>query len=285
MLERTLSAIRQGWTVVLLEPGTKRLVSGLSWEECSTRDTERVRRHLASGGGIGLDVFESGIIVLDVDVPGALQELSLAVGPTPPPTVMSPSLGVHVYMRRPEADFSPLLMIGERRIGEVIRGPRQQVVMPPTPYPGNPKRGIPPGGEYRWLRDPLPLPDLPAHWLAYLTEAQVPDYIERSAKGVPQEEPWMGPGADVLIRRAMDQPGAKRRGRGVKFQCPQCYAEGHDRHRDNAVVWNDGRWGCAWAPDNPKHKRAIGAALGVVSGESEVLGTDDLEREILDEIF
>jgi hypothetical protein len=85
------------------------------------------------------------------------------------------------------------------------------------------------------------------------------DYIKPSTLGHPAPEPWSGPEPEELLHRALLQPGAKRRGRGIKFQCPGCRKEGHDRHRDNATVWNDGRWGCAL---DPSHRSAIGEALG-----------------------
>jgi hypothetical protein len=43
-----------------------------------------------------------------------------------------------------------------------------------------------------------------------------------------------------LQTAALQQPGAVRRHAGIKFQCPQCAAEGHDEHRDNACLFNDG---------------------------------------------
>jgi hypothetical protein len=73
-----------------------------------------------------------------------------------------------------------------------------------------------------------------------------------------------------LQTAALQQPGAVRRHAGIKFQCPQCAAEGHDEHRDNACLFNDGRWGCAWATDSElgrAHRRAIGRALGAMNGD------------------
>jgi hypothetical protein len=71
-----------------------------------------------------------------------------------------------------------------------------------------------------------------------------------------------------LQAAALQQPGAVRRHAGIKFQCPACAAEGHDAHQDNACLFNDGRWGCAWATDSElskAHRRAIGVALGAFS--------------------
>jgi hypothetical protein len=87
------------------------------------------------------------------------------------------------------------------------------------------------------------------------------------------------------------QPGARRRGGRVKFQCPGCRSEGHDKSKDNATVFEDGRWGCAL---DRAHKGAISLALGVVRlapievsmGVEEVEnlpeGDDDPTREVDD---
>src|SRR5207249_11243077 len=66
---------------------------------------------------------------------------------------------------------------------------------------------------------------------------------------------------------ALQQPGAVRRHAGIKFQCPACAAEGHDKHQDNACLFNDGRWGCAWSKDTElgrAHWDAIGLTLGAL---------------------
>ena len=70
---------------------------------------------------------------------------------------------------------------------------------------------------------------------------------------------------DDLQAVALQQPGAVRRHIGIKFACPACVADGHDEHQDNACLFNDGRWGCAWAADTDlahAHRKAIGRALG-----------------------
>jgi AAA domain-containing protein len=70
-----------------------------------------------------------------------------------------------------------------------------------------------------------------------------------------------------LHQTALRQPGAVRRQAGIKFQCPACAAEAHDKHRDNAILFNDGTWGCAVAKDTElgrAHWDAIGHALGAL---------------------
>jgi hypothetical protein len=65
-----------------------------------------------------------------------------------------------------------------------------------------------------------------------------------------------------LRAAALTQPGAVERQSGnIKFQCPQCRTEGHDRHQDNAGLFPDGKLGCAFTDDRA-HWEAIGQALG-----------------------
>jgi RecA-family ATPase len=78
----------------------------------------------------------------------------------------------------------------------------------------------------------------------------------------------MRPNAAELEAAALRQPGAVRRQHGIKFQCPKCAADGHDAHRDNACLFNNGDWGCAWSKDTAlgrAHWDAIGRALGAFS--------------------
>jgi AAA domain len=73
------------------------------------------------------------------------------------------------------------------------------------------------------------------------------------------------------------QPGAIRRDFGIKFQCPACAVEGHDQHQDNACLFSDGTWGCAWAKDTELgrvHWRAIGTALGAFDRPAPVQTAD-----------
>ena len=73
---------------------------------------------------------------------------------------------------------------------------------------------------------------------------------------------WRGPSAEVMIELAMLQPGAKRRVIGVKFACSACQAEGHDKSKDNACVFLDGRFSCAHTP-GPTHRAMIAAQLNI----------------------
>jgi hypothetical protein len=59
--------------------------------------------------------------------------------------------------------------------------------------------------------------------------------------------------SEVERRRgaALQQPGAVVRNTGlIKFQCPACRTEGHDRHQDNACLFGDGSFGCAVGRDH-----------------------------------
>jgi hypothetical protein len=266
--------------VVLLRRGSK-APDGSSWQ--TTRDARVVRQHLAAGGNVGLVCGEvSGVAVLDFDSVEAKDEMYAALGSLVP-WVGSPSHGTHVYVRWAPGLPAKLRWKG-KIVGEIQRGPgQQQVVIPPSPYPGNPKRGIPPGGRYEWLTDPTqPLPELPATWLGHLAASEgqfapttaavagtgllprpsfIPDGDSRGTENIKPQQ-WDGPDATELQRRALQQPGAKLRGNGaVKFQCYGCQLENRDRHMDNARVGPDGRWGCAV---DTGHKRAIAVQLGVI---------------------
>jgi len=144
---------------------------------------------------------------------------------------------------------------------------------------------VPAGGHYTWLCDPrLPPYELPTAWREHLIGEAIPDFIRvGDRRGHPDEEPWDGPSPEEMMARARELPGWRRRARGVKFQCPQCSAEGHDRHRDNAFLANDGRYGCAYAPGSGPHRRAIGEALGVGYGSEESTTMAGLRSRFLEE--
>jgi hypothetical protein len=82
---------------------------------------------------------------------------------------------------------------------------------------------------------------------------------------------------ELLRAAALGQPGAVPRQTGtIKFQCPRCRAEGHDQHQDNAGLFPDGRWGCAFAADTPRgraHWEAIGQALGAFASRNGAVPT------------
>ena len=269
-LDLTLAAIRaHGWRCVLLGPRLKRPVTP-QW--VTTTDVGRVAEWFARGDNVGLVTCEeSGVLALDLDRKTPEQQAAvgralLEVGPLPL-TVETGGGGWHCYLRWMPG--MPAKIPGG--IGEVQRGPNQQVVLPPSVHPET-------GRLYKWCRDPCdPLPAMPDEWRCHLS---LPGHIKRSAIGAPSEEPWGGPEPEEVVRRAMLQPGARRRAGRVKFQCPACRdLRGRDRHRDNAVVWDDGRWGCAYAPGDAEHRRAIGVALGVASRDLELA-----EREVDDSI-
>jgi hypothetical protein len=75
----------------------------------------------------------------------------------------------------------------------------------------------------------------------------------------------MAVAADQIERlraAALAQPGGVERHSGIiKFQCPQCRAEGHDASQDNAGLFPNGKWGCAYT-DERTHWDAIGRVLG-----------------------
>ena len=250
--DRTIAAFRaHHWVGVLLRPRSKRPV-GDHW--VTTSDPGVIAEHVERGGNIGLLCgAESGVAVLDFDDLDAAREMIEALGPLP--LSVRPGSGKwHSYVRWEDGLPAKILWQG-RTVGEVQRGPRQQIVIPPSVHPVT-------GRPYAWLGDPRAAPPaLPPEWRHHLSFGSIPAWIEVGAIGHPEEEPWDGPPPDEVIHRALQQPGARRRRGGVKFRCPACRAEGHDRHRDNAIVFADGRWGCAFAPHDAAHRRAIGDVL------------------------
>jgi len=71
-----------------------------------------------------------------------------------------------------------------------------------------------------------------------------------------------------LRAAVLAQPGAVERTEGIKFPCPACREEGHDKAGDNAILFTNGKWGCALAKGTDlgrQHWQAIGEALGAFS--------------------
>lgn len=249
-LDLTLAAVRNhGFRAILLQPRSKEPTArnGTHW---STTEAEEIRRHVEAGGNVGL--YADPHVVLDFDFKkgGCLADMVLAEGLTPIlPTVETGSGKWHVYLVASTNLPASIRWRGDVA-GQILRLPTQYVVAPPSVHPDT-------GRPYVWLTDPsAPLPALPEDWTAFLHNTTAPS---------PASATWSGPSAEELLRRALRQPGARHRSNGVKFQCPGCRAEGHDRHHDNATVFNDGRWGCAL---DESHRQQIGVALGVVPPEA-----------------
>lgn len=265
------------WHIVLLGERSKKPI-GEHWQIVTT-GYDLVNHCMHQNGNIGLVCGEvSRTAVLDFDRPGALAEMAADLGPLQP--WVETMKGVHCYVKW-EDGLPASIRWKDQIVGQIQRGPAlQHVVLPPSIHPDT-------GRAYRWLVDPSePLPELPAKWREYLKEDEFPPwvkFVDREEAGIPEPEEWHGPPPEELTRRALMQPGARQRRFGVKFQCPGCRDEGHDKHMDNAVVHNDGHWGCAL---NPDHSAAIGEALGVTSVKKEVLGedADELEDVSIDDL-
>jgi hypothetical protein len=257
-LDRTLQAITtHSWRVVLLERGQKRPVAGVPWQ--ITSDLNTVRAHLASGCGVGLVCGESRIAVLDFDDMAAYQEMAARLGPIKPWST-SPSGGVHCYFKAADGLPAKIHWNGQT-VGEVQRGTRQHVVMAPSPYPGKPAKGVPPGGYYAWLVDPRgDLPELPAAWVEHMLI--VPDYVKADdIRGHEADgSDWRGESKEELVKRALEQDGAKLRRNGVHFQCLGCKRLGRDRSMDNAIVFLEtGKFTCTVFRE--AHRSAIAEQL------------------------
>lgn len=241
-----------------------------------------VEAHSRSGKNIGIKAG-NGLAILDFDNQAAEAEMLKTLGPLTP-TVETGSGKRHYYVAGSDTLPAKLRWKGEI-VGEIQRTSAQQVVAPPSVHPDT-------GREYVWLTAPgAPLQELPKRWLVALAaggatkaiDAEVPDYIKLDDPRGHEADGsgWDGPDADVILERASKQPGARRRAGGWKFACAGCQAEGHDKHRDNAIVRPDGRWGCAI---DPAHKRAIGAQLGMglIMQTDDPTANDDPEDSELD---
>jgi hypothetical protein len=258
-LDLTLEAARtRGWHLVLLHGKLPACRAGDPWP--ITQDLDRIRRHVSRFGNVGLFCGQqSGVAVGDDDWRELFEVMESELGPLGRPWVQSGGKSRHYYISW-EPNLRPKLVWGGAVLGEVQRGGtseapcQQQVVLPPSVHPVTRR-------PYRWLVDPTaePLQPIPGPWRPHLTET--PRTTERTAPDV---------GPDDLARRqtmALRQPNARDRARYIKFACPACRAEGFDEPGDNAVLFPDGRWGCAWAAGTDRqrlHSRAIGIALGAL---------------------
>jgi hypothetical protein len=237
-----------GWHMLLLAPRSKEPPHGKAWQ--TTTDAEVVRTHLRAGGNVGLICgSESGVMVLDFDDHEAAMEMIRELGPLPP--MVKGRKGFHVYVRH-LPDMPAKIMWGTKLVGELQRGPRQYVVCPPSIHPET-------GKAYTWVGDPVAeRPELPAEWREHVADSAKPH-----VGWLPER-----PDHAELLRAALGQPGAHQSRKGVKFQCKACREQrGRDRHKDNAIVFHNGWWGCAWASQQgnepeAEHRRAIGEAIG-----------------------
>lgn len=267
------AADRHGWKIILLGKESKKPASGGSWTV--TQDIEVIRTH---PGNIGVVCGPSNLAVLDFDNLDAMRALYSELGELTP-WVETGSYKFHCYTKWVDGLPAKIQHNGVT-VGEVQRG-NQYVVMPPSVHPVTRQA-------YRWLVNPTdPIPELPQAWLDYLladatyggnTEARPKFMAAGDLRGVPAEEPWEGPSADEILRRAQEQPGARMRRNGIKFQCSGCVAEGHDKSRDNAIVYLDGRWGCAVG--GQPHRRAIATQLRIPLGMAPLHRTS-LEEGVL----
>jgi hypothetical protein len=167
--EMTVEVVRvRGWQCVLLGPRSKRPTGGESW--VTTTDARRVAQWFADAYNVGLCCGSSTIAALDPDDMLEWADAIDTLGPPALPWVKTGSGKLHYYVHwMPELPAK--LIWNDTLIGELQRGPNQQVVLPGSLHPS--------GGEYRWITDRLglvepvnpvsdPLPTLPGEWLAHL---------------------------------------------------------------------------------------------------------------------
>ncbi len=246
----TAEAIKaKGWKGVLLRPKSKS-PAGKHWQ--ITDDPVVIGRCNGHNGNLGIvEGPEYGLAVADIDNVDVFSDLVGLLGEPGKAWVQTGRGGLHYYFKW-EPGLPAKLHFAGKKIGEIQRGSEtengtglQQVVAPPSIHPDT-------GKPYTWLVNPVtePLRPLPDVWCAYLRGGFTP-----SNGGRPRPDPG------ELREKALAQPGAVQRSGGIKFQCPGCRDEGHDKHEDNAVLFNDGRWGCAIG--DRTHWDAIASALGV----------------------
>jgi hypothetical protein len=159
-LEQTIAAIQaHSWKVVLLGPRSKRPATK-TW--VVTDDVEEIRKH---DGNLGFVAGQSGAAVLDFDNLEVMQAMFEELGPITN-WVQTGSGKYHAYI---QADSElPAKMLWEgTRVGEIQRGPMQQVVMPPSIHPDT-------GDPYVWLVNPATtqLPALPEAWKQYFLDSR-----------------------------------------------------------------------------------------------------------------
>lgn len=241
-LARTLRAVQtHGWTCVLLAHGSKRPV-GTTWTK--TDDPVVITQHVKTKrGNLGLCAKDSNVAVLDIDAPDLFAEMLAEIGSPGDSWVLTGSGKLHIYVRH-EAGLPAKLKWKGKGVGEIQRGENQQVVMPPSVHPDT-------GQPYEWLLDPADtdLVVLPREWAKYLGH-------DRRATKTPDGKPDRRD--DLKLLAAQRMPRAVLRTNRVKFQCPACALEGHDLHGDNAIIFANGKVGCAL---DPRHRDLIRAAI------------------------
>jgi hypothetical protein len=244
-----LATLPANWRLIRLHAHSKRPVEQ---DVTPIRSHALAARYLARGANVGLLCgAAAGIAVFDIDDLGRYAAMTARLGPLPVRFVETGSGTAHYYVRW-QPDLPSQLTWDGARIGDIIRGPRQYVVIPPSIHPDT-------GRPYRWCVDPAtPLPALPKPWQIYL------DSLDGVPVG-PAVHPAPLPQSDIERRQAIarQQPGASRRPDGrIKFQCPVC----RDSHQDNAVLFAAGTYGCSQDDSARTHYAALRELFGPSPG-------------------
>lgn len=237
---------QRGWRVLPIKPGEKRPPMA-AWQDAATTDEATIDAwwtQLYKGHGIGVATGKgSGIFVLDVDVSDqkagddTLADLIAAHGQLPDaPTVLTPSMGCHIYFALPEG--MEIRNDASRRLGPGldIRGEGGQVVAPPTTRAE---------GGYEWEDDSFLLdpPQAPAWLLALLAAPAVAPSPAPSVASMPRLEDGYSP-ADAFNERTTWAQLLERDGWTLSGRNEEGYEEwtrpGKDpRHGASATVgWN-----------------------------------------------
>jgi hypothetical protein len=260
-LDHTLAAmVAHAWTLVLCRPRSKAPSADPDGHWLTTMESDEVSAHVAAGGNLGLCAgTHSRLALLDPDHPAEWARLVRALGTPGKAWVRTGSGKEHVYVAWEPSLPAKILSPDGEIVGEVQRGGadgggHQHCLIPPSVHPDT-------GHRYIWLVDPAtePLLRLPEAWRAWFGRPRTRACRRNS------QHASVASHSD-LEARAMAQPGAVRRASGlIKFACPACRGEGFDGPGDNAALFPDGKWGCAWAKGTAlarKHWDMIGRALG-----------------------
>lgn len=227
MMTAALWYARQGWPVHPLRPRAKTpLLSG--WPDHATTDHATIRRWWTDTPAANIGIATgpgSGLLVLDLDGPGTLDQLP---GPPPDAPNVATARGRHVYMAHPDGDM-PTTRAGLWP-GVDTRGRGGFIIAPPSVHPSGhiytwtvrPDTRLPPPPE--WLVDRLtPPPAPPPRPMAYKDPAGAGRYAAAALRRECEAVAQAGPGArNAALNRAAHALGTLA---GAGALAPEAIAE------------------------------------------------------------
>jgi hypothetical protein len=156
------SYIQRGFSVVPIAAGSKRPGckgwSGADWSKyCREQaDVEQIREWSRDpAAGIGLCCGYGGVITVDVDDARAYPAVREVFGERAAPTKKGMKGASGIFRDDTGLILPKKFSRPEGGHFVEILGPGNQTVLPPTIHPGDPSRGIPSPGPYKWVRGSL----------------------------------------------------------------------------------------------------------------------------------